>query len=285
MANRRAPRAARRASRDAKRTERAGRRAPGFWFGVGLLRRGFRTWRRDPAVMLLGLVPGIIATAVIGAVVAVLAVNLDPVTEWIASHAFGLPDGLAQLAQVFVAIGLIWAIGLTIVYGFTSFTLLIGQPFFEAISRRVDDPLGPVPVGPERPWFTGLLGSIGERIVRLMLAALISVGLFLIGLVPIVGTAIAATIGVLTGGWFLALELTDYPFERRGHRLRYRRYALGNRRRVTLGFGVAAFLVFLVPGGAVLAMSAAVAGGTLLTRHALGEPLAPAAVGGAPAAA
>jgi CysZ protein len=285
MGNRSARRAAKRASSDVTGAARAERRAPGFWFGVGLLRRGFRTWRSDPAVMLLGLIPGILAAALIVALVAVLAINLDPITEWITSFASGWPDVLAQIAQVFVAIGLIWAVGLTIVYGFTSLTLLIGQPFFEAISRRVDDPLGPVPTGPERPWFTGLLGNVGERLVRLLLAALVSVGLFLLGLVPLVGTAIAAMLGLLTGGWFLALELTDYPFERRGHRLRYRRYALRNRRRVTLGFGAAAFLVFLIPGGAVLAMSAAVAGGTLLTRHTLGEPIAPAPVGGSFAAA
>jgi CysZ protein len=235
--------------------------------------------------MFLGLIPGIIAAAVVAALVTTLAINLDPITEWIAGFASGVPDVFAQLVQLFVAIGLIWAVGLTIVYGFTSFALLIGQPFFEAISRRVDDRLGPVPAAPERPWFATLLGNVGERVVRLLLAALVSIGLFLLGLVPLVGTAIAATLGVLMGGWLLALELTDYPFERRGHRLRYRRYALGNRRRVTLGFGVAAFLVFLIPGGAVVAMSGAVAGGTLLTRHTLGEPIAPAPVGGSRAAA
>jgi CysZ protein len=223
--------------------------------------------------MLLGLVPGVIATGVIVALVAALAINIEPVTRWVASFASGWPDVFVDLVQVFVAIGLIWAVGLSIVYGFTSLTLLIGQPFFEAVSRHVDDALGPVAVAPARPWFTGLLGNIGERGVRLVLAAVVSAGLFLVGLVPLVGTAIAWTLGLLTGGWFLALELTDYPFERRGHRLRFRRHALGLRRRVTLGFGVAAFVVFLIPGGAVLTMSAAVAGGTLLTRHTLGEPL------------
>jgi CysZ protein len=285
MARRSARSSAKRALRDAPSAAQAERRAPGFWFGVGLLRRGFRTWRSDPEVMLLGLIPGIIAAAVIAALVAVLAINLEPISAWVTSFASDWPDAAAGLVRVFVVIGLIWAVGLTVVYGFTSLTLVIGQPFFEAISRRVDDRLGSVPAASEPPWFSGLLGNIGERVVRLMLAALISVGLFLLGLVPLVGTAIAATLGVLTGGWFLALELTDYPFERRGHRLRYRQHALGNRRRVSLGFGVSAFLVFLIPGGAVLAMSAAVAGGTLLTRHTLGEPLAPPPVGGSRAAA
>ena len=242
MANRRERRRPAGGERGARRAgrERGARRAPGFWFGVGLLRRGFWAWRSDPGTMLLGLVPGVISTVLIGAL---------------------------------VAIGLIWAIGLTIVYGFTSFTLLIGQPFFEAVSRRIDEPLGAVPESPGRPWFAALVGNVGERAGRLALAGLASGGLFLLSLIPVAGIAVAWVLGALIGGWFLALELTDYPFERRGHRLRYRRLALGKRRRVSLGFGIAAFLLFLVPGAAVLTMSAAVAGGTLLARHALGEPI------------
>src|SRR5512143_424090 len=168
MGTRRERRVARRARRprDARRAGRPrdARRAPGFWFGVGLLRRGFRAWRSDPGVMVLGLVPGIISAALIGAFVAAFAVNLDPITRWVSGFADGWPEVLRQLVQVFVAIGLIWAIGLTIVYGFTGLTLLIGQPFFEAVSRRIDDPLGPVQEAPGRPWFAALAGNVGERV-------------------------------------------------------------------------------------------------------------------------
>lgn len=273
MANRHERKAARRETRRLAHGERAARRVPGFWFGVGLLRRGFGTWRSDPGVMLLGLIPGAISACLVVAVVAVFATNLDPITAWVTGFASGWPDVLAQFVQILAAIALIWALGLTIVYGFTGFTLLIGQPFFEAIARRIDGESGPIPASHERAWLVALLGNIGERLGRLLLAALASVGLFLLGLIPAVGTLIAWTLGALIGGWFLALELTDYPFERRGHRLRYRRFALGRRRRVSLGFGIATFVLFLVPGGAVLTMSAAVAGGTLLSRHVLGEPL------------
>ena len=39
---------------------------------------------------------------------------------------------------------------------------------------------------------------------------------------------------------------------------------------MALGFGVAVFLCFLIPLGAILVMPAAVAGATLLSREALG---------------
>jgi hypothetical protein len=47
---------------------------------------------------------------------------------------------------------------------------------------------------------------------------------------------------------------------------------LGARRARTLGFGVATYLLFLVPFLAIVVMPAAVAGATLLSRDAIGLP-------------
>jgi CysZ protein len=41
---------------------------------------------------------------------------------------------------------------------------------------------------------------------------------------------------------------------------------------MALGFGIATFVCFLIPLGAVLVMPAAVAGATLLSRRVLGLP-------------
>ena len=48
---------------------------------------------------------------------------------------------------------------------------------------------------------------------------------------------------------------------------------LRGHRPFALGFGVAVFLSFLIPLGAILLMPAAVAGAALLTRRALGQPI------------
>jgi CysZ protein len=72
------------------------------------------------------------------------------------------------------------------------------------------------------------------------------------------------------GGWFLAIELVGVPFARRGLCLTQRRALLRANRSLTLGFGMAVFVCFLIPLGAVLVMPAAVAGGTLLARQVLG---------------
>lgn len=78
-------------------------------------------------------------------------------------------------------------------------------------------------------------------------------------------------IGAAVGGWLLAVELVGAPFYRRGMRLPDRRAHLKANRPTTLGFGVAVFVCFLIPLGAVIVMPAAVAGATLLARRSLGQ--------------
>ena len=60
------------------------------------------------------------------------------------------------------------------------------------------------------------------------------------------------------------------PFERRGLYYRHRKQALRQNRMMTLGFGSATFLSFLIPFMAVIVMPAAVVGATLLARRILG---------------
>ena len=79
----------------------------------------------------------------------------------------------------------------------------------------------------------------------------------------------AAATGLLLLGWILALELTSVPFERRGLRFADRKRALRQHRPMARGFGAATFLCTVIPLFTVIAMPAAVAGATLLSRRIL----------------
>jgi CysZ protein len=113
--------------------------------------------------------------------------------------------------------------------------------------------------------------TLGAGIRILIPTILIAIALFVIGFVPVVGQILVPVLGAFFGGWFLTLELTGLAFEGRGMTLKDRRIALRSRRARTLGFGVASYVSFLIPLGAVIMMPAAVAGATLLARSALGE--------------
>jgi CysZ protein len=93
-----------------------------------------------------------------------------------------------------------------------------------------------------------------------------------IGLVPAVGTLLAAVVAAVGGGRIILTELTATPCDARGMTLGERRLLLRRHRWRALGFSLPTYLLFLVPGVAVLLMPAAVAGATMLARDLVGEP-------------
>jgi len=242
-----------------------------FAHGVGLYWRGVHTWSADPALMAMGLVPGLITMALFFGLFVALGWGLQGATGGIADALVGDESDLHGIVQLAAGFALVGAVLLLLVYAFVTVTSVVGQPFFERISHRVDARLGPVPEAPAWPWWRNALRGVGEGVRLLLLTVPLSVALFALGLIPGVGTAAAWILGALVGGWFMALEFTAIPFERRGKVLHDRRRLLGARRARTVGFGAMAFVMSAVPPMAILTMPSAVAGGTLLARLAIDE--------------
>jgi CysZ protein len=117
-----------------------------------------------------------------------------------------------------------------------------------------------------------VLRAARDGLALLVLSVVVGVVSFLLGLIPVAGPVVGGIFGAVAGGWLLAVELTGTPFDARGFRQRERRRVLGRSRARTLGFGVATWVLFLVPLGAVVVMPAAVGGATVLARAALSRP-------------
>jgi CysZ protein len=239
---------------------------------MSFLLRGVGMYARSPRLMLLGLIPALISSIVlIGAIVA-LVYYVDDIAAFMTPYADSWPGGLRDTARVFIEVAIVLAWVLLSVLLFTALTLLIGEPFYEAISKSVEDKLGGAPGLIDVPFWRSLPRALVDSLRLIIFSVFVGILLFLLELVPAVGQITVPIIGAFFGGWVLTLELTGVPFERRGMRLRDRRRALRGRRTMALGFGVTTFICFLIPLGAVLIMPAAVAGATLLSRRVLGLP-------------
>lgn len=238
-----------------------------FFRGVATLLRGFGYWRRRPGAMALGLIPAAIAFAILVVLIVLLVINLDPLTLFLTGFADAWDEGWRNLLRV--GFGLALVVGLVVLYAFvfTALTLLIGDWFYARIWRIVEADLGEFIPGPE-PGFWRSTRDALRLVVRALFTGLL---LALLGLVPAVGAALAAVLGVFLSGRLLALELTTRPLEARGMARRQRRAALRGHGARVLGFGVAVHVCFFIPGGAILVMPAAVAGATVLAKHVLGE--------------
>ncbi len=241
-----------------------------FTLGIRFLGRGFAFWAKRPKVMLLGAIPAVVSTIIIGACLIVLASHLPGLTAWLTGFADAWSSGWQTLVQVVAGI-IVMAFGMWLsVVVFVGLTLLIGDPFYEAISARVEQQFGDAFEDPRGFW-ASIFISLKDSLRLLGKSIVIGVLLFIVGFIPVVGTVLSMVAGALVGGWFLAIELSSHAYGRRGLRYGQYRRALARRRKTALGLGVPVFLLFLIPLGAVIVMPAAVAGGTLLAREVLGE--------------
>jgi CysZ protein len=243
-----------------------------FFSGVGFLLRGIGMYARNPRLMLLGLIPAVISGVLLLAAFVAMIVFVDDVVALATPFADNWSSAVRQATRfvVMLAVAAVWVV--LSFLAFAALTLIIGQPFYEAISKRVEDQLGGVPGEIDVSFWRSLPRSIADSMRLLITTALFGILIFGTGLIPLAGEVVAPVLAALLGGWVLALELSSVPFERRGMRFRERRRVLRSRRAMALGFGVATFACFLIPLGAVLVMPAAVAGATLLSRRVMGLP-------------
>lgn len=243
---------------------------PQFFTGVGYLFRGFGVWRTAPRLMILGMVPALLVGAVFVAGFILLGINLEMIVTAATPFANPWDEPYRTGARVIAAAALLVVAFIIIVFTFTTVTLIVGAPFYEKIWHHVESRFGEVPE--DRRGFWRTLGSgIGDGLRMLVPTLLVAIPLFAVGIIPVVGQVLSPILGAFFGGWFLAVELVGTAFDARGKTLRERRATLRSLRPMTLGFGLATYLLFLVPLGAVIAMPAAVAGATLLARRELGE--------------
>ncbi|TFD47940.1 hypothetical protein E3T46_16305 [Cryobacterium sp. Hh11] len=237
--------------------------------GAAFLGRGLRMWITSPRLMLLGALPAFIVGLVYLAGIVVLLVNLETIAVAISPFASGWDEPWRTGMRVVTGVAVAAAGILLLAYTFVAVTLLVGDPFYERIWRAVETSLGDAPVEPERGLVRSILRSVADGLRLVGLAVGVALMLLLFGFIPGLGQIVTIVLGALFGGWILALELTGFAFDARGFTLSQRRRMLRARRSRSLGFGVLTYLLFLIPGAAVIVMPAAVAGAALLSRDVL----------------
>ena len=253
------------------------RREPGSFSaevaaGLSALRRGFSLWRHSPRLMLLGAAPAIVVGVVFLGAFVVLLVSLPTVVDWATPFADDWHSGTRAATRVVVGAGVVLLAAWALVTWYAAATLLVGNPFYEKIADHVEHLLGNPPPERDEGRPAGFARQTGESLRLAALGPLLGVGLFLVGLLPVVGTVVALAVGATVGGRLLVTELTGRALDARGLDLDDRHHLLAARRTRSTTFGAAAYLLFVVPIVSVVAMPSVVAGATVLARDLLPDP-------------
>jgi CysZ protein len=238
-----------------------------FFAGVGYFARGLGWVARRPGQWLFGLIPALIVLVVYAIGLIFLGVYLSDLVRAASPFADHWSTGMRDATRVLMGILMYGAVVMISIVTFTGVTLVVGEPFYESISTRVEESEGGLPPEADVSLWRQLIRGLGDAIVVGLITLLLAVLLFVLGFLPVVGQTVIPVVAGLVSGYFLTLELTAIALERRGLRRRDRFALLRRNRALSVGFGASVFVVFLIPLGAVLAMPGAVAGGTLMARE------------------
>lgn len=258
--------------------------------GFGYLLKGQRWVARHGRQYGFGLLPGLITLVLYAGALVCLALWGQDLVGWATPFADDWSSPWQGLFRGFLTAVLFVLALLLSVVTFTAVTLLIGQPFYESLSERVDRDVSPDGTAPESnlPLWRELWISGRDSLRVVLRAAVWGVLLFALGFVPVLGQTVVPVLALLVTGFFLTEELAAVALQRRDVVLRDRLALLRSRKTLIWGFGTPLALSFLVPFVAVFLMPGAVAGATLLARDLMGEQTgengatAPAEEGGDP---
>jgi len=222
--------------------------------------------------MLLGVLPALVVFVALLFLLLALAQFAPTVATWLTPFpgTWGQETRTLLRAALVVAL-VVGGVALSLVL-YTALTLALGAPIYDRISRAVEDAHGGIAAEVRRRVLPQVVEAIANALRVIVTAAGLGLAVAVIGLVPVVGTVAAAVIAAVGAGRIIAGELIATPCDARGLTVGERRLLLRRHRSRALGFGLSCYLVFLIPGGAVLLTPAAVAGATLLARDLLGEP-------------
>lgn len=242
--------------------------------GFGYLMKGQRWVAQHGKQYGVGLLPGLITLLLYAAALVALALWGTDFIGWATPFADDWSSPWLGLFRGFLT-ALLFALALLLsVITFTAVTLLVGQPFYESLSEKVDISVAGYAPESGLPLWRELWISARDSLRIVLRAAVWGILLFALGFIPVIGQTVVPVVGFCVTGFFLVEELTAVALQRRGVEARERLVMLRARRQLAWGFGTPLAVAFLIPFVAVFLMPGAVAGATLMARELMGEDAA-----------
>ena len=220
-----------------------------FVWGVRFFFFGLRTLMRNSDLLGLSLVPMLLTLALILG----LAAGSAQLVGWL------FRDSLSPELQL-VAKALMFLLAILIAYFmYLPVARVLLAPFAEALSRRTHSiNTGQTFQQNNQRWARAML----EGLKLVIFQSVVALTALALGLAfPPVGAPIGVAVAIFLGG----LDFFDVPLSTRGLRLRRKLSFIWRNKSLAMGFGVAVYLMLLIPVINMLLLPVGVIGATLLT--------------------
>ena len=234
-----------------------------FGNGAGFLLQGFRLLKQ-PRILPFVIIPLLLNIALFYFSVSYLYASfelwlngfLDRIPEWLTFIQWLLWPLFAAMILLFIA------------YGFTFFATLIGSPFYGLLAEQTEKVITGESSNHSVSVF-GILALIPSTLMReiqkllhytlwlIPLLILSLASLFILPLAPLM-----PFIWFIFGAWMLAIQYIDYSYDNHQISFKILKKTLKSDRATALGFGAATTLSTMVPLLNIIAIPAAVCGGT-----------------------
>jgi CysZ protein len=235
--------------------------------GVRDVGRGLGMLRAHPALWKWVIAPAAVTLVLLIALIIGVVQLVDPLVGWLVTH---LPSWLAGVASSLLTVMIVIGLSFCALVLFVALAGAIAGPFNEMLSERLEAVLTGQPEPPfswavfAREAALGVVHSI-RRLISSLIGLVV---VFVVGLVPVIGTIAA----VLIGGWLAARSASydcyDAVLARRSMAYRDKLAYLARHRRRSFGLGAAVAGMLLVPGVNLIALGVGAAGATVAI-HAL----------------
>lgn len=130
---------------------------------------------------------------------------------------------------------------------FIIFSSIITAPFNEKISCIVEEIVTKEKIENKIGFWKDILISIEAELLKLFFYFSILIPILLLNFIPVVGTIISTTLGVIFSFFYNALDFLDYPMTRMQYSLKKKISIVASKKMLSLGFGCSVFLILFIP--------------------------------------
>jgi CysZ protein len=226
--------------------------------GTGYLAKGFVLVKR-PGIRRYVITPLILNILLFGGLIYAGYAQFSPFVNWLLSF---LPSWLGFLEWILWLFFTSFA-AFFIFFVFTPVANIISAPFNAIMSEKIEEMLTGKDINSGIDLITVIKDSILSQLRKLLYIAIWSVGLLLIGFIPVINL-ISPALWIIFGSWLLALEYMDYPMGNHDFTFQQQKDKLKQRRGLALGFGGSVMVLTSIPVINFLVIPLATAGATAM---------------------